>query len=63
VLSAIVFSVAMIVGPGLGAWIADQYGVSTLFAVATVASLAAVPLTWLVTRTTKAPRLQDASAC
>ena len=49
ILSATVFSVAMILGPGIGSWIAERFGISTLFAVALTASLAAIPLLWVAT--------------
>ena len=49
ILSATVFSVAMIVGPGVGSWIAGQLGVQALFGIALAASLAAIPLLWLAT--------------
>jgi PPP family 3-phenylpropionic acid transporter len=48
--AAAVFSVAMIVGPGVGAWVAGQFGVSALFVGAFVASSLAVPLLWLSVR-------------
>jgi PPP family 3-phenylpropionic acid transporter len=49
VLSATVYSVALILGPGIGSWIASQFGVPTLFMTALAGSVAAVPLLWLVT--------------
>lgn len=49
ILSATVFSVAMIIGPGIGSWVADQFGVTALFTVAGVASVSAIPLLWLAT--------------
>ena len=56
ILSATVFSVAMIVGPGIGSWVAEQFGVSALFGVALAASLAAIPLLWLATHNVGAER-------
>lgn len=50
VLSATIFSVALMIGPAVGSWIAEQGGVSTLFAVAASASLLAVPALWLAVR-------------
>jgi len=49
ILSATVFSVALIVGPGVGSWIAGSLGVPALFGVALAASMAAIPLLWLAT--------------
>jgi PPP family 3-phenylpropionic acid transporter len=56
ILSATVFSVAMIIGPGVGAWVAGQLGVTALFATALTASLASVPLLWLATHRTDEAR-------
>jgi MFS transporter, PPP family, 3-phenylpropionic acid transporter len=50
ILSATVFSVAMVVGPGIGSWVADGFGIPALFGVALTASLAAIPLVWWATR-------------
>jgi MFS transporter, PPP family, 3-phenylpropionic acid transporter len=50
VLSAIVFSVAMILGPAVGSWVADAAGVSAMFIVSLVLSLVAIPVLWLATR-------------
>lgn len=50
ILSAVVFSVAMIIGPGIGSWIAEAAGVPALLAVAAVTSTIAVPLLWLAAR-------------
>jgi PPP family 3-phenylpropionic acid transporter len=50
ILSATVFSVAMMIGPSGGSWIADSVGVSSLFATALAASLLAIPLLWLAVR-------------
>jgi PPP family 3-phenylpropionic acid transporter len=57
ILSATVYSVALILGPGIGSWIASQFGVPALFLTALAGSVAAVPLLWLVTieRTQPAP--------
>lgn len=49
ILSATVFSVAMIIGPGAGAWVAAQFGVPALFGAALAASVASIPLLWLAT--------------
>lgn len=49
ILSATVFSVALILGPGIGSWIAPQFGVQALFMTALAGSVAAVPLLWLAT--------------
>jgi MFS transporter, PPP family, 3-phenylpropionic acid transporter len=50
VLSATVFSIAMIVGPGIGSWVADQFGVPALFTLAWTASVLGIPVIWLATR-------------
>ena len=50
ILSATVFSVAMIVGPGIGSWVADQFGVPALFTLAWTTSTVAIPVLWLGTR-------------
>jgi MFS transporter, PPP family, 3-phenylpropionic acid transporter len=47
ILSATVFSVAMMIGPSLGSWIAGGLGVGSLFGIALAASLVAIPLLWL----------------
>jgi PPP family 3-phenylpropionic acid transporter len=49
ILSATVFSVALVLGPGIGSWIASQFGVQALFMAALAGSVVAVPLLWLVT--------------
>jgi len=59
ILSATVFSVALIVGPGVGSWIASQFGVQALFAIALAASTAAIPLLWLVTAERPQPASRD----
>jgi PPP family 3-phenylpropionic acid transporter len=50
ILSATVFSVAMIVGPGIGSWVADQFGVPALFTLAWTTSAVAIPVVWLAVR-------------
>jgi MFS transporter, PPP family, 3-phenylpropionic acid transporter len=50
ILSATVFSVAMIVGPGIGSWVAEQFGVPALFTMAWTTSVVAIPAVWLATR-------------
>jgi PPP family 3-phenylpropionic acid transporter len=50
ILSATVYGVALIIGPGVGSWVADQFGVSALFGVALVGSLVGIPLLWLASR-------------
>jgi MFS transporter, PPP family, 3-phenylpropionic acid transporter len=50
ILSATVFSLAMIIGPGVGSWVAGSLGVPALFAVGIAASLAGVPALWLAIR-------------
>jgi MFS transporter, PPP family, 3-phenylpropionic acid transporter len=50
ILSATVFSVAMIIGPGIGAWVADQFGVPALFTMAWTTSTVAIPVIWLAVR-------------
>ena len=50
ILSAVVFSVAMIIGPGIGAWVADRFGVQAMFTGALAASLVATVVLWLATR-------------
>jgi MFS transporter, PPP family, 3-phenylpropionic acid transporter len=53
ILSATVFSVAMIVGPGIGSWVADRFGVPALFTLAWTTSTLAIPVLWLGTRSTE----------
>jgi predicted MFS family arabinose efflux permease len=53
VLSATVFSVALIIGPGVGSWAASAAGVPVMFAVALAASLLGIPAVWLATRESK----------
>lgn len=50
ILSAIVFSVAMVIGPGIGSWVADEFGVAVMFGLALTASVVAIPLLWLATQ-------------
>lgn len=50
ILSATVFSVAMIVGPGVGSVVAEQFGVPALFTLAWTASTVAIPVIWLAVR-------------
>ncbi len=50
ILSAVVFSVAMIIGPGIGSWVADRFGVQAMFTMALAASLLATVVLWLATR-------------
>lgn len=47
ILSAIVFSLALTIGPALGSLVADAGGVTAMFVTASLASLAAIPLLWL----------------
>lgn len=49
ILSATVFSVALVLGPGIGSWVASQFGVQALFVAALAGSVVAVPLLWLAT--------------
>jgi len=50
VLTATVVSLAMIIGPGVGSWVANSFGIPTLFAVGIAGSVAAVPGLWLAIR-------------
>jgi MFS transporter, PPP family, 3-phenylpropionic acid transporter len=50
ILSATVFSVAMIIGPGIGSWVADRFGVPALFTLAWTTSVVAIPVIWLAVR-------------
>lgn len=54
ILSATIFSVAMIIGPGIGSWVADQLGVPALFALALTASTVAIPVLWFVVTSQRA---------
>ena len=49
ILSAVVFSVALMIGPNVGSWVAGASGVQAMFAVALAASLLGVPAVWLAT--------------
>ena len=51
ILSAAVFSVAMMIGPSVGSRIAEAFGTGSLFATALALSLLAIPLLWLAGRT------------
>ena len=53
VLSATVFSVAQILGPAIGSWVAGSAGVSAMFLLSLALSLVAIPALWVATR----PRL------
>ena len=55
ILSATVFSVAMMIGPSAGSWIADQFGIASLFVTALAGSLVAIPLLWLAVRASGPP--------
>ena len=50
ILSATVFSVAMVVGPGIGSLVADRLGVPALFTLAWTTSTIAIPVIWLAVR-------------
>jgi PPP family 3-phenylpropionic acid transporter len=50
VLAAITFSVAMIVGPGVGSFVADRFGVTAMFTMAWTTSVVAIPVLWLAVR-------------
>ena len=56
ILSATVFSIAMIVGPGIGSWVGDQFGVPALFTLAWTTSAVAIPVLWLGTRASASER-------
>jgi MFS transporter, PPP family, 3-phenylpropionic acid transporter len=49
ILSATVFSLALIIGPSIGSWVADQFGISALFGMALAGSVVGIPLLWLAT--------------
>ena len=59
ILAAVVFSVAMIIGPGIGSWVAAQFGVPALFTLAWTTSAVAIPVVWLATRS--APEVSAAA--
>jgi len=54
ILSATVFSLALMLGPAIGSWVAENVGVTALFVVALAGSMLAIPLLWLATRTAEA---------
>ena len=54
ILSATVFSLALMLGPAIGSWVADTAGVTALFVVALAGSTLAIPVLWLATRTAEA---------
>lgn len=47
ILSAFVFSLALIIGPSIGSFTAAAWGATAMFVLSTVAGLVAVPLLWL----------------
>jgi PPP family 3-phenylpropionic acid transporter len=51
ILAATVYSVAMIIGPGIGSWVAENFGVPALFTLAWTTSTLAIPVLWLAVRT------------
>jgi MFS transporter, PPP family, 3-phenylpropionic acid transporter len=55
ILSATVFSLALIIGPGAGSFVAAAWGPSALFILAFIAGVAAVPLLWAVVGAGTAP--------
>lgn len=59
ILSATVFSLALVIGPGIGSWIAAQFGVQALFVAALAGSVAAIPLLWLATAERPQPATPD----
>ena len=50
ILAATVYSVAMIIGPGIGSWVAATFGVPALFTLAWTTSTLAIPVLWLAVR-------------
>ena len=50
ILAATVYSVAMIIGPGIGSWVAENFGVTALFTLAWTTSALAIPILWLAVR-------------
>ena len=60
ILSATVFSVAMIIGPGIGSWVADRFGVPALFTMAWTTSVVAIPVIWLAVRSPGPERAMSA---
>ena len=61
ILSATVFSIAMIVGPGIGSWVANQVGVPALFTLAWTTSTVAIPVIWLAVRSPESEQAVPAS--
>ena len=51
ILGATVFSIAMIIGPGIGSWVAQNLGVPALFTLAWTTSTLAIPILWVAMRT------------
>jgi PPP family 3-phenylpropionic acid transporter len=62
ILSATIFSVAMIIGPGIGSWVAGQFGVPALFALALTASTVAIPVLWFVVTSQRAADADQGAA-
>jgi len=52
-LSATVFSVALMIGPSVGSWVAGAASVQAMFGVALAGSLLGIPAVWLATRETQ----------
>jgi len=52
ILSATIFSLALMIGPGVGSLTAGVAGVPAMFVLALTASLVAVPILWLAIRPT-----------
>jgi PPP family 3-phenylpropionic acid transporter len=50
ILAATVYSIAMIIGPGIGSWVAESFGVPALFTLAWTTSVLAIPVLWLAVR-------------
>jgi len=50
ILAATVYSIAMIIGPGIGSWVAESFGVAALFTLAWTTSTLAIPVLWLAVR-------------
>jgi PPP family 3-phenylpropionic acid transporter len=50
ILAAVTYSVAWIVGPWVGSWVAEQFGVPAMFTLAWTTSALAIPVVWLATR-------------
>lgn len=47
ILSAFVFSLALIIGPSVGSFTAAAWGATAMFVLSSVAGLVAIPLLWL----------------